>query len=168
MEKFATALLMAAVTALTVQAQVTSSIVGGKVTVNVDGTAPISILNLKSAGGHFIPIPPGTTDAPATPFTFLLANNAYNVSFAAPPGSSIEITGLLVTDVGYTRDNSFARTDMVESRYIHGAVLQLSLPTGVVLPEPSSGVLGALACMGLLGFRRRERGLCSEGLHAPG
>lgn len=158
MEKFATALLMAAVTAMTVQAQVTSSIIDGKVTVNVDGTVGISGLNLKSAGGHFIPIPPGTTDAPATPFPFLLANNAYNVSFAALPGTNVDVTDQLVTDVGYTRDNSFARTDMAASAFATGRFLQVSFPTGVVLPEPSSGALGALACMGLLGFRRRERG----------
>lgn len=153
----ATALLIAAFTAQLAQAQpVTSSIIDGKVAVNVEGTVAMSGLNLKSAGGYFVPIPPGTTDASATPFTFLLANNANNVSYAAIPGVNVDITGLLITDIGYTRDNSIARTDMASSAYLSAPFGGVSFPTGVVLPEPSSGILGATVCVCLLGFRRRR------------
>lgn len=153
----ATALLIAAFTAQLAQAQtVTSSIIDGKVAINFDGTVRIGGLNLKSAGGYFVPIPPGTTDAPAAPFTFLLANNANNVSYAAIPGTPIEMTGRLVTDVGYTQDNSLARIDMAGSAYAYPPFYPVTFPTGVVLPEPSSGILGATVCVCLLGFRRRR------------
>ena len=36
---------------------------------------------------------PGTTAAPAAPFTILLANNPNNVSYAAVPGSLVEFSG---------------------------------------------------------------------------
>ncbi len=156
MKKFAIALMITALTAVVAQAQVNGSIVDGKVAITVDAPTAMSGLNLKSAGGNFVPIPPGTTAAPAAPFTFLLANNASNVSYAAIPGSTVEVTGTLITDVGYTGDDAGVTEDMAASAYGNAAFQQVNFPTTPVVPEPATGVMAALACLGLLGFRRRR------------
>ena len=154
MKKFAIALMITALTAMAAQAQgVVGSIVDGKVAITLDADAALSGLNLKSAGGNFVPIPPGDTTAPAAPFTFLLANNASNVSYAAIPGTTVPVSaGTLVTGVGYTGTGDVA-ADLAESAYGNAAFQQVNFPT---VPEPATGVMAALACLGLLGFRRRR------------
>ncbi len=159
MKKFAIALMITALTALAAQAQgVEGSITDdGKVAITVDGSVAMSGLNLKSAGGYFVPIPPGTTSAPAAPFTFLLANNANNVSYAAIPGSTVAVEGTLITDVGYTGDAAGVTDDMAASAYGNAAFQQVTFPTTApVVPEPATGILAAIAGLGLLGFRRRR------------
>lgn len=61
----------------------------------------MSGLSVKSAGG-FLAGPPGGTQAPAAPFTFLLANDTKHFAAAAIPGSTIEVDGEFRMSLRYT------------------------------------------------------------------
>ncbi len=107
------------------------------VALQTDVATSMSGLNLKSAGGFFVPIPPGDTTAPAAPFTFLLANNANNVAYAAIPGSTVDIgPGIWVSAVGYTGPAEGAPEDMASSAYGDGTFSGGGILVGGTIGEP--------------------------------
>lgn len=107
------------------------------VALQTDVVTSMSGLNLKSAGGFFAPIPPGTTSAPADPFTFLLANNPNNVSYAAILGTTVDIgPGIWVSAVGYTGPAEGAPEDMASSAYGDATFSGGGMLVGGTIGEP--------------------------------
>lgn len=154
MKKFAIALAIVALAAVSAQAQVSASLADGSLSIVTDGDAPVAMsgLDIKSAGGLLTPIDPPV----ATPFAFFLSNTASNVAFAAAPGSTAMVsTGDL--SIGYTGDAAGAEADL-SMTFGDAAFAQVSFPvtTPAVVPEPAAGLMSAFAALGLLGLRRRR------------
>lgn len=137
------------------------SIQDGRVALRFDEPTQLSGVNLKSTGGLFVPIPPGTTAAPAGPFTFLLANNRSNISYAAIPGQTVELSGTWVTEVEYS-----GPIDGMSSDLQHSAVGDASFSQGppvcfspnfqACVPEPTTLPLTVIGLLGLLSIRGRR------------
>ena len=158
---------------------VRGSIEDGKVALRFEEAIMVSGLNLKSEGDFFVPIPPGTTTAPAAPFAFLLANNPNNVSYAAIPGLLVEISGTWVSEVEYTGPLDGVGQDLSAALALNNFGGGLSFPTEPqpptppmpdlppvqvcfapnfqsCVPEPSAFPMAALGVVGLLSIRGRR------------
>ena len=93
-------------------------------------------VDIRSTEGHLVPIPPGDTTAPADPFTFLLANTAFNVLYAAIPGTLVDFDGPFVTSVGYASTAAGPSGDL-EVSVGCGTFSQVGFPVTVTL-EPET------------------------------
>lgn len=101
----------------------------GFVTFNATSDMSVDGIDLKSASGSLVPIPPGNTTADASPFTFLLANTNLNVSYNAIPGTNVTIpAGTLVTQVGYSGQPEGFRHDLAASTYGSAGFSQVAFP----------------------------------------
>ena len=125
----------------------------GMIVFSADTAISASGLNIESVSGALVPIPPGDLTASAAPFSFLLANNANQVTYGNL-GSAVAIDGDLVTAVGYSGDTANFALD-VSGAWGDGAT-QVSAVVAPAVPEPASGILVGLGSLGLLGFRRRR------------
>lgn len=151
MKKFAIALALVSLTAVSVYAEghISGSINDdGKIVVTATQPQPTAGLNFQSAGGHLVP-----GEAP-TPFLFYLSNTPNSVVYAIVPGT-VTLDGDLVTQTGYAGDDPV--NDLTLS-YGAGGGVEVAFPVQapVVIPEPASGLMAVFGLLGLLGFRRRR------------
>ncbi len=128
-------------------------VIDGKVAISFPGEFDLSGVNVQSADGLLVPIPPGGVTAPATPFTFLLANNPNNVSYAAIPGSTVEVSGTWITEIGYPGDSP--ETDLLIA-YGNASFTQVNIPVlrNGLVPEPSADLTAFLGLCSLVLLRR--------------
>ena len=141
------------------QAQEVSGSVNGDGFIVVTGTGnPMAAgLDIVSAGSNLVPIPPGTTAAPADPFSFLLANSNQQVTFGNL-GTTVSLEGELVTMVGYNSSSGAdPAVDLAASTWGNGPT-PVSIPFAgtPVIPEPATGLMAVFGALGVLGFRRRR------------
>ena len=158
MKKFAIAITILLTAALSANAQVTG-VVGaeGGITISTNGTdtggggdsVGMVGLDVASASGSLVPYDPPA--APVhTPFLFFLSNTPNSIVMASVPAPATVEDDAIV--VGYTG----AGGDDLTLSYGDANSQQVSFPSAPAVPEPATGLMAAVAALGLLGFRRRR------------
>ena len=159
MKKFAIAITILLTAALSANAQDVLGVVGleGGITISTDGNktdgAGPSVgmlgLDIASASGSLVPYDPPA--APVhTPFLFFLSNTPNSIVMASVPAPATVEDDAIV--VGYTG----AGGDDLTLSYGDANSQQVSFPSAPAVPEPATGLMAAVAALGLLGFRRRR------------
>ena len=157
MKKFAIAITILLTAALSANAQVTGVVgAGGGITISTNGNSTggggesigMVGLDVASASGSLVPYDPPA--APVhTPFLFFLSNTESSIVMASVPAPATVEDDTIV--VGYTGDGG----DLTLS-YGDANSQQVSFPSAPAVPEPATGLMAAVAALGLLGFRRRR------------
>ena len=159
MKKFAIAITILLTAALSANAQVTGVYGGGGITISTNGndtggggeSVGMVGLDIASSTGSLVPYDPPA--APVhTPFLFFLSNTESSIVMASVPAPATVEDDTIV--VGYTGTDG---SDLTLS-YGDADSQQVSFPaaSAPVVPEPATGLMAAVAALGLLGFRRRR------------
>ena len=157
MKKFAIAITILLTAALSANAQVTGVVGADGITISTNGNSTggggesigMVGLDVASASGSLVPYDPPA--APVhTPFLFFLSNTPNSIVMASVPAPATVEDDAIV--VGYTG----AGGDDLTLSYGDANSQQVSFPSAPAVPEPATGLMAAVAALGLLGFRRRR------------